>query len=238
MKKTAPFALLSALVALLLTFQWGNASAETVEDTFKRLFPNAGFDEIKPTGMNGIYEVRKGTDIIYFLPEYGKVIFGQIITEKGKNLTAQRKDELAADIAKKLPIENAVTFGSGKNMVIEFTDPDCPYCRTASAFLKNKPNITRHVFFLALPAHPDAANKAKYVLCAEDRAKAYEEAMSGKLDDRKYQICAKPEAAETLKAHQEAAKKLGVGATPFFIINGKSFVRGADIPALESALGK
>ncbi len=238
MKKTAPFALLSAFVVLLLTFSWGNASAETVEDAFKRIFPDFRFEDIKPTGMTGIYEVRKETDIVYFLPEYGNVIFGQIITREGKNLTAQRKDELTAAIAKKLTTENAVTFGSGKNVVIEFTDPDCPYCRTASAFLKNKTNVTRHVYFLALPMHPDAANKAKYVLCAEDGAKAYEEAMSGKLDDRNYQICAKPEVAETLNAHKEAAKKINVTGTPFFIINGKTFVRGADIPALEAALGK
>ncbi|HSW64179.1 MAG TPA: DsbC family protein [Dissulfurispiraceae bacterium] len=193
---------------------------------------------MKQTGMTGIYEVRKGHDIIYFLPEYGHLFFGEIITREGKNLTEQRKDELVAETAKKLPVDKAVTFGNGKHVVIEFTDPDCPYCRKASEFLKSRADITRHVFFLPLPMHPDAGNKAKYVLCAEDRAKAYEEAMSGKLDDRKYQICARPEVPDILNAHVEAARNVGVSGTPFFIINGKAFVRGADIRALETALGR
>lgn len=238
MKKEPPVAMLIVLLAIFLTLAWGNASAETPEDAFKRIFPDFRFEEIKTTGMTGIYEVRKGTDIIYFLPEYGYLFFGEIISREGKNLTQQRKDDLVAETAKKLPLDKAVTLGSGRHVVVEFTDPDCPYCRKASEFLKSRTDITRHVFFLPLPMHPDAGNKAKYVLCAEDRAKAYEEAMSGKLDDRKYQICANPAVSDIMNAHIEAARKVGVSGTPFFIINGKTFVRGADIPALEAALGR
>ncbi len=38
------------------------------------------------------------------------------------------------------------------------------------------------MFFLPLPMHKDAENKVKYIFCANDTSKAYEEAMQGKLD--------------------------------------------------------
>lgn len=238
MKKGTSAVFFALTAALLLMFTCGIASAEAVEEAFKRAFPDFSFEEIKPTNMSGIYEVRKGTDVIYFLPEYGYLFFGEIITSDRKNLTAERKDALAAENAKKLPLDKAVTFGKGKHVVIEFTDPDCPYCRRASTFLKNRSDITRHIFFLPLPMHPDAGNKAKYVICSEDRSRAYEEAMSGKLDDRKYEACTKQEADDVLNTHVAAARSLGVTGTPFFIIDGKTFVRGADLQSLEKALSQ
>ncbi|HSW61764.1 MAG TPA: hypothetical protein VLH56_00355 [Dissulfurispiraceae bacterium] len=45
MKKGSPVALLTALVALVVTFMWGPASAETVEESFKRTFPDFSFED-------------------------------------------------------------------------------------------------------------------------------------------------------------------------------------------------
>jgi thiol:disulfide interchange protein DsbC len=86
--------------------------------------------------------------------------------------------------------------------------------------------------------HHDAENKIKYIFCAADRAKAYEDAMQGKFDDQKYEKCAKPEAAELLELHKQIGLKMRVRGTPFFIINGKKSVVGANIPELEEALKK
>jgi hypothetical protein len=69
--------------------------------------------------------------------------------------------------------------------VVEYTDPDCPFCRKGSEFFRNRRDVTRYVFFNPLPMHPQAREKAQYVLSAQDKAKAYEEVMSGKLDGRK-----------------------------------------------------
>jgi thiol:disulfide interchange protein DsbC len=121
---------------------------------------------------------------------------------------------------------------------VEFTDPDCPYCRKASEFLEQKKDATRYIFFLPLPMHPDAENKVKYIFCAEDKAKAYEDAMKGKLDNQKYEKCDKPEAVELLKFHKDLAGKMGINGTPFFIINGKKAITGANTPEIEAALIK
>jgi thiol:disulfide interchange protein DsbC len=214
------------------------ANSEKIEDTFKKAFPRVPFDAIQPTDMQGIYEVRRGSELVYFIADPGYLFVGDLVNKEGKSLTEERKGALSAEKAKDLPLDKAIKIGSGKNTVVEFTDPDCPYCRKAAEFLEQKKDTTRYIFFLPLPMHPDAENKVKYIFCAEDKAKAYEDAMKGKFDDQKYEKCAKPEAAELLKLHKEIAGKIGINGTPFFIINGKKSVVGANMPEIEAALIK
>lgn len=211
--------------------------SEPIEETFKKTFPRVAFDAVKPTNMKGIYEVIKGSEIIYFYPEKEYLFVGEIITKEGKSVTEERKGDLIMDRAKNIPLDKAVKVGNGKNTILEFTDPDCPYCRTASSFLETRKDVTRYIFFYPLPMHPDASNKIKFIFCAADQAKAYEDAMKGKLDDQKYEACKKQEAEDLLNLHKEIGGKLGVTGTPFFIINGKKAVVGANTKEIEAALG-
>ena len=236
MKKKTMMSILFALVFVCLIC--GNARAETVEETLTREFPGADFDSIKPTDIKGIYEIVKGSDVIYFVPDPGYLIVGDIFDKEGRNVTEEKKGELFAASAKNLPLDKAIKIGSGKNIIVEFTDPDCSYCRSASSFLGKRKDVTRYIFFFPLPMHQDAENKIKYIFCAADRAKAYEDAMQGKLDDQKYEKCSKPEAAELLEFHKEMGRKMRISGTPFFIINGKKSVTGANIPEIEEALKK
>lgn len=256
MKKKTVFAILAA--ALVLTFALvsypGSARAEepkkttvkkevkeekggdvSVEESFRKTFPQLPFDKISPTAIKGVYEVTVGTNIAYYAPEPGYLIIGEIRDKTMTSLTAERKNEMMAARAKSLPLDKAIKVGNGKSTVIEFTDPDCPFCRRASDWFSKRTDATRYVFFTPLPMHPDAENKAKYVLCAADRAKAYEEVMSGKIDNQKYEVCKSPEVEDLLKLYKELGQKQGVNSTPFFIVNGKP-VSGADFPRLEEAL--
>jgi thiol:disulfide interchange protein DsbC len=236
MNKRIAVSILFALVFVCVI--GGNLNADTVEQTLTKEFPRAKFDSIKPTNIKGVFEVIKGSDIIYFVPDPGYLIIGDIYNKEGRNVTEERKGELFAENAKNLPLDKAIKVGNGKNIVVEFTDPDCPYCRTASAFLGKRKDVTRYIFFFPVPMHRDAENKIKYIFCAADRVKAYEDAMQGKLDDQKYEKCSKPEAAELLELHEEIGRKMRVSGTPFFIINGKKSVVGANIPEIEEALAK
>ncbi len=217
-------------------------STPTAEEEFKKSFPNIKFDSMNPTAIKGVYEVVVGDKVAYFAPDPGYLIVGEIRDKNGVSITAKRREQLTAikneavaARAKNLPLDKAVKIGDGKNTVIEFTDPDCPYCRKASEFLAKKADLTRYIFFMPLPMHPDAANKAKYVLCQEDRGKAYEEAMTGKLDSKKYEQCKKPEVDDLMKLYKEQAMKMEINSTPFFIVNGK-VISGFDTPRIEEAL--
>ena len=120
---------------------------------------------------------------------------------------------------KDLPLDKAVKVGSGAKKVIEFTDPDCPYCRKASEALKKRTDITRYVFLTPL-AHPNAINKVHYILAAKDQEKAYHEMMEGKpvpASARNYSKEIKAQAAE----YMDFARSLGIDGTPTFFINGQ-----------------
>jgi thiol:disulfide interchange protein DsbC len=138
--------------------------------------------------------------------------------------------------ADRLDLDKAVKIGSGKTMVIEFTDPDCPFCRRGSAFFRGRQDVTRYIFFNPLAIHPQAKEKAQYILSARDKAQAYEEMLSGKLDGRKPDgITA--EGIKLLEAHMATAKEANVTGTPTFIICGR-IITGFDQQKLEQALGK
>jgi thiol:disulfide interchange protein DsbC len=208
----------------------------TPEESFQKNFPQIKFSGMSKTQIPGIYEVIAGSEIIYYSPEAGLVISGNIFTKDMKNLTNERRMNMLAQKLKNIPLDKAITVGNGKVSVIEFTDPDCPYCRKAAEFFAKRTDVTRHVFFLALPMHPNAKDKARYVLCAKDRARAYEEAMTGKLDDMKFAKCQNAAADETLTAYEKIAADVGIQGTPFFFIKGQT-VAGANIPAIENILG-
>lgn len=227
----------AVILFFLVSAGFSQDSSQGYEQAFKKAYPNVPYDSIRPGAIKGMYEVSKGADLIYYFSEKDLLFIGEIIDKTGRSLTEERKGELILSNVKKIPLEKAVKIGTGKQTIIEFTDPDCPYCRRSAAFLETLKDVTRYVFFFPLPSHRDAENKVRYIFCSSDMGKAYEEAMKGKLDTQKYTVCKKPEAAERLALHREIGTRIGVNGTPMFIINGKDLVVGANFQAIEAALG-
>jgi thiol:disulfide interchange protein DsbC len=210
--------------------------AASPEETFRESFPKIRADVIRPAGVQGLYEVVSGSQILYYAPGPEYLIYGPMVTREGRNLTEERVLEILEQGLKKVPLEKAIRVGSGPHQVIEITDPDCAYCRRASAYLSGRNDVTRHVFLFPLAMHPNAAAKVRQIFCAEDCGKAYEEAMTGKLDDMKFTPCKTAAADDLLKAHKEIVDRVGVTGTPLFLIDGQ-VVFGADIPRMEKILG-
>ena len=236
--------MLSVMVCAIIIFCAGTSIAGTdIEKKLKAAFPDLIFDSITQSPVKGIYEVVGGNRIYYFAPKEGILIVGQMYDKTKRNLTADRMQVITAKFneniaskAKSLPLNKAVKTGNGKHMVLEFTDPDCPFCRQAAKFFESRTDITKYTFFTPLPMHPDAPNKVRYILCQNDRDKAFDEVMKGKIDGQKYETCATAEVDDLIKLHQSVGAKMGITSTPFFIIDGK-VVSGADIPKIQSLLG-
>lgn len=203
------------------------------EAALRSAFPQVPFESITPTQIPGLYEVVSGQNIFYFYPEKEIIITGELVGKDLKSITAEHRGELAAKVANSLPLDKAVKIGEGKHKVVEFTDPDCPYCRKAAEFFTKRTDVTRYVFFAPL-AHPAAISKIEYILGAENKAEAYDAMMMG----QEIPAYAKP-ATEKVKAlaqeHLALARKVGVQATPTFFINGQT-VMGADFKKLEQLL--
>lgn len=219
-------------------------AATDIEKKLKATFPDVAFSSVTPSPVKGIYEVVWGDKILYYAPQENIIIAGQMYDKARRNLTDDRLQKVKEKIyeetakqAKELSLDKALKIGSGKHVVIEFTDPDCPYCKNAAKFFESRTDVTKYTFFMPLPMHKDAPNKIRYILCQKDRGKAFDEVMKGKIDGQKYETCQDAEVNEMIKYHESAAKKLNVSSTPFFIIDGK-VVAGADIPKIESLLNE
>ena len=226
---------LFALLALLL-LPAATLWAATTEESFRKSYPGIRADSIRPAPVAGLYEVVSGSRILYYVPGPEYLISGEIMTPDRRSLTEERILEIMGQKLKEISLDKALKIGSGPHTVIEITDPDCTYCRKASAFLSQRSDLTRYVFLFPLAMHPNAEAKARYILCAKDGREAYEEAMTGKLDDMKFPPCQDAAAEERLKAHREVGQRVDVSGTPLFLIDGQ-VVGGANIPLMEKILG-
>jgi thiol:disulfide interchange protein DsbC len=228
-----------AFCILMVIMTGASLQAATPEESFRKSFPNYPLESITPTAVPGVYEIIVHGRIGYYAPGPEYIFTGAIVTVDGKNLTQERNKEMQGKKLKGLPLEKALKIGSGPHTVIEITDPDCPFCRKASTFFSGRNDVTRHIFFYPLVSiHPNAETKIRQILCAEDRARAYEEAMAGKLDDMKFTPCKNDEVDNLLKVHKEFGDRIGVESvgTPLFLIDGQ-VVNGANIPEIEKIIG-
>lgn len=228
--------ILSALFSLLFVGVQALA-AEPKSDmvaAIVKIYPQLAVISVKPAPAPGLYEVLlKDDEIVYFIPESGHLLVGNLWSPQNQNLTNDRIQGLRAERIKGLPLDQAVKVGTGKNIVIVVTDPDCPYCRKGDAFLAGRNDVTSYIFFMPLPIHPQAAQKAAYVLSSSDPARAYGEVMSGLWDTRPL-----PPFKDNgkLEIHRQIAAKLGVKGTPAFWVNG-NFVGGANLDKIKGFLG-
>ena len=108
----------------------------------------------------GLYEVEAGSNIIYFILKRVCSCSARCGPGTAGTSPPRRTQDRAAKL-KDVPLDKAVKIGNGRNKVIEFTDPDCPYCRKAAEFFKGRDDVTLYIFFFPLPIHKDAEAHAR-----------------------------------------------------------------------------
>ena len=243
----------AALAAPCLSFAGALPTTAEVEAKFAKILRNTKVASVNASPIPGLYEIISGPNVFYFAPEGdGHLIFGQIVNKDGVNLTAsiqeklkaeanKGKEQAAAAILKDLDLSLAVKIGNGKNIVIEFTDPDCPYCRKADKILLGRSaDVTRYVFLFPLDQlHPNARAKSVYVHSSKDKAQALHDVFAGKYD-RELPVNSNSEAkiaaaTKTLESGIRVGVSLGVQGTPMLFVNG-IMVNGADEAKIISLL--
>ena len=209
------------------------ATEPSPEASLRKDFPQLPFESLQPSVIKGLYEVETDRGILYYAPDAACLIIGNVYNREGKNLTQELQDRKLLARAKTLPLAKALKIGDGRHTVIEFTDPDCPYCRKAARALADKKDLTRYIFFY--PLSQTSAEKVRHILCAPDPIAAYKESYRGALDKKPLQRCDTAAVRELMQTHQEQGRRLGIEGTPFFIIDGR-IVPGADMSLIEKLL--
>ncbi|WP_298271075.1 DsbC family protein [Geobacter sp.] len=231
---------LCCMTSAALAASGNGAREDNPEAAIRKLFPRLPVSSVTKTDIDGFYEVVADGNVLYVHLKSGHIFVGDLYTREGRNLTAEARSRFAAerlrlltDADKKL----AVKVGNGKHVVIEVTDPDCPFCRKMHEYWARRPDVTRYVFFLPLSIHPNAEKKARYILAAENKELALWEVYSGELDNNREKLDKPYDDKGLLAAQRAVVTKLGVQSTPTFWVDGK-YVSGANIPLIESIIGK
>lgn len=137
---------------------------------------------------------------------------------------------------KGVPLHQAIRIGTGRQVVIEISDPDCRFSRRMVRYWDMRQDVTRYIFLVALKNHPEAEQKARYILCSADRVAAYREVYGGGLDFGEKAFDRPCDDQGLLDKHREVAAKLGVIGTPTYLIKGVK-VNGAKVREIEQILG-
>jgi thiol:disulfide interchange protein DsbC len=217
------------------------AAAQEAQAQLHQTFTNLQFEDFGPSPVKGpIYQASAGGKIIYYAPESEHLLFATVYDRGGLNLTALAQEASARSRMGAIDTSKALAIGpEGAPTVIEFTDPDCPFCRALDRFWavkagEGKP--VRRLILFASGIHPEAAAKAEHILCSPDKEAAFKAIYAGAAPEP-LRTCAEGKARVTADAR--LVSKVGVSGTPTIIAGGKliSGFQQAEIEAFL-ALGK
>lgn len=214
-----------------------NQAADAAQRQLRQTFTNLQFDEFEPSPVKGvIYQAVAGGRMIYYAPASEHILFATVFDRNGVNLTALAQQASTAKRLQAIDRVQALAIGpADAPTVIEFTDPDCPYCRALDKFwaakaAEGKP-VRRLIYFVS-GIHADAAAKAEHILCSPDKEAAFRAIYSG-ASPKMLGTCAA--GAAKVKTDAETVRKLGIAGTPTLIVDGK-LVSGFQQAELEAFL--
>ena len=213
------------------------AAAEEAQRQLHQTFTNLTFEDFGPAPVKGpIYQAIAGGRVIYYAPESQHLLFAAIYDKNGVNQTALAQDASARKRLGAIDPANALVIGpAGAPKVIEFTDPDCPYCQALERFwlakeAEGKP-VQRLVYFVS-GIHPQAAAKAEHILCSPDPQATFKAVYAGAQPAALLKCRA---GADKVARDAETVRKMGVSGTPTLFVDGK-LVSGFQQAELEAFL--
>ncbi|WP_300709281.1 DsbC family protein [Limnohabitans sp.] len=215
--------LLIALLTLAISPVF--AQETTIRKSLSERLPNLPkIDEISKTPMNGLYEVRMGSDIMYSDADGSFLIQGTLIDVKQRrNLTEERMEKLSAIAFDQLPLKNAFTQvrGNGKRKLVVFADPNCGYCKRFEKDLQKLDNVTIHHLLYPILGE-DSKAKSRNIWCAKDKAKTWNDWMLNGTAPAAASCDTAP-----LDANVEFGKKYRITGTPTLFFADGTRVPGA-----------
>jgi thiol:disulfide interchange protein DsbC len=211
--------------------------AAQAQHKLRQTFTNLKFEEFGPSPVKGpIYQAIAGGKVIYYAPESDSILFAAVYDKNGVNLTALVQDASARRKLGALDPAKALAIGPvDAPVVIEFTDPDCPYCRALDKFwaakaAEGKP-VRRLIYFVS-GIHPQAAAKAEHILCSPDPAAEFEAVYAGAAPSS---LRACPAGNAKVADDTELVGKMGISGTPTLIVDGR-VISGFQQAELEAFL--
>ncbi len=194
-------------------------------------FPEVRPEQIAPSPVQGLYEVRIGAKIAYVSADGRYLLQGDLIDiDTDQNLTESRRDGVRRDVLAGVSEAGMIVFAPAKtsSTITVFTDIDCGYCRKLHNQIAgyNARGIkVRYMFFPRSGPGTESWTKAEQVTCAKDRQAALTRAKMGATLNEK---ACKP---NPIAQHYKVGQDFGVQGTPAIILESGELIGGYLDPA-------
>lgn len=228
-----PLTLARAAVALLsagaLTTAAIAGEAEIRQNLAARLPDLPKPDEIRPTPIPGLWEVRIGNEIVYTDEQGDHLVQGSILdTRTRTDLTQARVEKLTAIDFAALPLQDAMVQkqGNGERRIAVFADPNCGYCKRFERDLTKVKDVTIYTFLYPILGN-DSVEKSRDIWCAKDPQKAWRDWM---VDGKKPPGVTGSCDLTALERNAQLGRRHRVQGTPAIV-----FVDGTRVPGALTA---
>ncbi len=217
--------LLTALMALSCTsvFADGGVDLTLLKD---RIGGAAEIGSVKPSAIDGLYEVAVGGQIIYLTADGEKIISGDIYDLKTKkSITEGASNKLRKAMLATVADADKIIYKAKneKHKVTIFTDVSCPYCTKIHNAVPKFNDLGITVEYLAFPRAgigSKTAKKMQRVWCAENRTVALTDAkVKNKFPTKS---CKGKQVAQQYKLGEQ----IGIRATPTMVLSDGEVLPG------------
>ncbi len=221
---------LGLCLALVMPASAEESLKERLGKALATVLPDTSITEVRPTGIDGLYEVMIGPEVLYMSADGRYVFRGDLYDLKSRaNLSAGTRAKARISAFDELGVGNMIEFApedETKHVLYVYTDIDCAYCRK---FHKQVGELNRAGIAVRYLAYPRAGLGSKSykkfvtVMCSADRKAALTQAKLGVAMAEK--TCDNPVARE-----YKLGNAMGVKGTPTLITeDGREL--GGYIPA-------
>jgi len=147
--------------------------------------PGARPGDVRTTPVPGIYEFKRGAELVYVTADGRFGIAGDLYRLADRvNLSDARRRELRLALLAAVPESSMVVFAPpvAKYTITVFTDVDCAYCRALHRQIAEYNRLgvkVRYLFFPRTGPNTESWSKAEQVWCSADRREALTQAKLG-----------------------------------------------------------
>lgn len=219
--------IVAVVSALNLAVVSGAIAGEAeVRGGLQQLDPHVQIRSIKPSAIDGLYEVMIGTDIYYVSADGKYIVSGNLFEAKTqKNLTEAAKSKTYLEVVDKAGESGMIIFEpkkKAKRTLTVFTDVDCPYCRKFHSEVPEhlKQGIrVRYVVFPLRGLGTETYKKSVSVWCSKNKQEALTTVKSGGSIPEK-------ECKNPMAQNLALSRAMGITGTPTILTDEGVMYRG------------
>ena len=193
------------------------------------LAPGMQPDHVVETPLDGVYEVRFGSIIVYLSADGRYMLRGDLMDlDARRNFTEEARRSVRADTIDAIGEGSMIVFAPDavKHTVTVFTDVDCPYCAQMHQQMADYNRLGIKIRYAAFPragVGSPTFDTMVSVWCAADQQEAMTDAKAGiEIETAR---CDHP-----VREHYEIGQAIGVTGTPAIVLESGEIVPGYVAP--------